>query len=80
LGNNTHVQLNDKIARIEDIRPYILEQLNKMPQHLHGLVTISMKVDKKANMGIINDVKDELRKMNMLKINYATYEVGENEK
>jgi len=30
-------------------------------------------VDKNANMGIIQDIKMELRKVNSLKINYTTY-------
>lgn len=79
LGDKTHIQLNDKIAKVEDIQPFVWERLNEIPEHLHGLVTVSMKVDKKANMGIINDVKEELRKVNMLKISYATFEEEESE-
>ena len=31
-----------------------------------------MKVDKETEMGIVTDVKQELRKANALKINYST--------
>jgi len=34
-------------------------------------LTTSLKVDKEANMGLVGDIKQELRKVNALKINYA---------
>ena len=45
-----------------------------MPAHLRPYVTVSLKVDKRAGMGLISDIKQELRKVNALKINYTTYE------
>jgi hypothetical protein len=39
---------------------------------LQPKITRSLKVDKKTNMKIITDVKQELRKANALKINYST--------
>ncbi len=35
-------------------------------------MTTSLKVDKETKMGIVTDVKQELRKVNALKINYST--------
>jgi hypothetical protein len=35
-------------------------------------MTTSIKVDKDTKMGIVTDVKQELRKANALKINYST--------
>jgi biopolymer transport protein ExbD len=35
-------------------------------------MTFSIKADQKAEMGIVTDVKQELRKANALKINYST--------
>jgi hypothetical protein len=37
-------------------------------------LTTALKVDKNANMGLITDIKQELRKVNALKVNYTTYE------
>ena len=37
-------------------------------------MTTALKVDKNANMGLISDIKQELRKVNALKVNYTTYE------
>ena len=38
------------------------------------MLTTALKVDKEANMGLISDIKGELRKVNALKVNYTTYE------
>ena len=45
-----------------------------MPVELGEVVTVALKVDKRASMGLISEVKEELRKVNALKINYTTYE------
>ena len=68
------MQLNDRLANVSDVGNYVLEEIAKKPPHIRNLVTIALKVDKKANMGLISDVKEELRKVNVLKINYTTYE------
>ncbi len=74
LGTESRIQLDDKFANLSDVGPYILERLAKMPEELRPFVTISLKVDRKANMGLINDIKQELRTIGTLKINYTTYE------
>jgi len=35
-------------------------------------MTTSLKVDKTVKMGIVTDVKQELRELNALKVNYST--------
>jgi hypothetical protein len=37
-----------------------------------NMITWSLKVDQKTKMGIVTDVKQQLRKVNALKINYST--------
>ena len=56
------------------VGPYVLEQIASMPEAIQKFATVSLKVDKKASMGLISDIKQELRKVNALKINYSTYE------
>ena len=73
-GTQPKIQLNDKFADIKDIGPYVLEQRAGKPQHLQNVLTTALKVDKDANMGLISDIKQELRKVNALKVNYTTYE------
>ncbi len=40
------------------------------------MLTTSLKVDGETKMGIVTDVKQELRKANALKINYSTRKKG----
>lgn len=73
-GTESRIQLNDKFASIEDVGPYILEEIATRPQELQNKITVSLKIDKEANMGLISDIKTEMRKVNALKINYTTAE------
>lgn len=72
-GTEPKIQLNDKFAGPSDVGAYILMERAKKHQDLQNFLTTSLKVDKNANMGIISDIKQELRKVNALKVNYTTY-------
>jgi hypothetical protein len=41
-------------------------------QELQDVLTTALKVDGDTKMGLISDIKQELRKVNALKINYTT--------
>ncbi len=73
-GSEPKIQLNDKFANVSEVGDYILQERAKKPQELQNVLTTAMKVDKQANMGLISDIKQELRKVNALKVNYTTYE------
>ncbi|WP_291869112.1 biopolymer transporter ExbD [Maribacter sp.] len=73
-GTEPKIQLNDKFANASDVGDYILMERAKKSQDLQNVLTTSLKVDKNANMGLIADIKLELRKVNALKVNYTTYE------
>jgi biopolymer transport protein ExbD len=73
-GTETKIQLNDKFANATDVGDYILEERAKKAQELQNVLTTSLKIDKNSNMGIVQDIKLELRKVNALKVNYTTYE------
>ncbi|MCH7523522.1 MAG: biopolymer transporter ExbD [Bacteroidetes bacterium] len=71
-GTEARIQLNDKFAEVSDIAAFIAaERADKREEERPFLIT-SLKVDKDANMGIVGDIKQELRKVNALKINYAS--------
>lgn len=74
LGTEPKIQVNDRFVSLENFGLVILEEINKKPKHLRPFITVSLKVDKKATMGLIEDVKQKLREINALKINYTTYE------
>lgn len=73
-GSEPKIQLNDKFASVSEVGNYILQERAKKPQELQNVLTTALKVDKEANMGLISDIKQELRKVNALKVNYTTYE------
>lgn len=73
-GTESKIQLNDKFANPSDVGDYILAERAKKSQELQNVLTTALKVDKNANMGLIADIKQELRKVNALKVNYTTYE------
>jgi biopolymer transport protein ExbD len=73
-GTEPKIQLNDKFANVSEVGDFILQERAKKPQELQNVLTTSLKVDKEANMGLISDIKLELRKVNALKVNYTTYE------
>ncbi len=73
-GSEPKIQLNDKFASVSEVGDYILQERAKKPQDIQNVLTTALKVDKEANMGLISDIKQELRKVNALKVNYTTYE------
>ncbi len=73
-GSEPKIQLNDKFAGVSEVGDFILQERAKKPQELQNVLTTALKVDKEANMGLISDIKLELRKVNALKLNYTTYE------
>ncbi len=71
-GSAPRIQLNDRIAdKVEDIRDFILQERSKVDENLIGSLTTSLRVDKDVTMGIVSDIKQELRKVQALKINYS---------
>ncbi|BFP40192.1 biopolymer transporter ExbD [Flavobacteriaceae bacterium GF1] len=73
-GTEPKIQLNDKFADVNEVGSYILAERAKKPQELQNVLTTALKVDKDANMGLISDIKQKLRQVNALKVNYTTYE------
>ena len=52
---------------MKDRVSYVLKQ-----DKIRLVLTTALKVDGETNMGLISDIKQELRKVNALKINYTT--------
>jgi biopolymer transport protein ExbD len=71
-GNNTRIQLDDSFATVDDIQEFIAKERQARDESERKLLTTSLKVDSDTRMGIVTDVKQELRKASALKINYST--------
>lgn len=75
LGSNSRIQLNDSYATVKDIPEFVSKERQARPEAERNLITTSLKVDENTKMGIVTDVKQQLRKSNALKINYSTRKV-----
>ena len=71
-GKEARIQLNDKFANVKDIQQFIYAERESKREELVPLLTTALKVDTKTNMGLISDIKQELREAEALKINYTT--------
>lgn len=70
-GTAPRIQLNDAFRTASDIGEFVAAERDKMNESDRSKMTVSIKADKNTRMGIITDVKQELRKANALKISYA---------
>ncbi len=71
-GTAARIQLNDSFASVDEIQEFIASEQEARDEKEVPYMTTSIKADESAKMGIITDVKQELRKANSLKINYST--------
>ena len=71
-GTQARIQLNDKFATVQDVAAFVLAEKASKRQELQNVLTTALKVDGDPKMGLISDIKQELRKVNALKINYTT--------
>ncbi len=71
-GTQARIQLNDKFATVEEVGAFILAERAAKRQELQNVLTTALKVDGETKMGLVSDIKQELRKVNALKINYTT--------
>ena len=76
-GTETRIQLNDSFKTTNDIRDFIAAVRDAMSEADRQLMQVSLKADEDARMGIITDVKQELRRCSALKIMYAARRAAE---
>ncbi|MRT94161.1 biopolymer transporter ExbD [Ancylomarina sp. 16SWW S1-10-2] len=76
-GTLPRIQLNDQFATVEDIQSFIASERESRKEELRNKLTTSLKVDQYTKMGIITDIKQELRKASSLKLNYSTRQTAE---
>lgn len=77
LGTKARIQLNDQFATVADVREFILAERQALDENERQFMTTSLKVDKETDMGLVTDVKQELRQIGAFKINYSTRRVNE---
>lgn len=71
-GTAPRIQLNDSYKTAKDIGDFVAAERDKLSEMDRAGMTIVLKADAMTKMGIITDVKQELRRANALKISYAS--------
>jgi len=71
-GSEPRIQLNDEFANVSDIPDYITAEREAREEAERPLMITSLKVDEYTKMGIVTDIKQELRRMAALHINYSS--------
>ena len=71
-GSEPRIQLNDKLSNVSEISTFVAAEQESRKEEDRNMITNNLKVDQFTKMGIVTDVKQELRKANSLRISYAT--------
>ncbi len=71
-GVAPRIQLNDQFASVGDISDFIIAEREARDEAERPFMITSLKVDENTKMGIVADVKQELRKAAALHINYSS--------
>lgn len=79
LGTKSRIQLNDAFASVRQIPEFVAKARQARNEAVRNMIIFALKVNKDTKMGIVTDVKQELRKSNALKINYATLRSRKNQ-
>ncbi|MCZ7604323.1 MAG: biopolymer transporter ExbD [Ignavibacteriales bacterium] len=67
VGRDERIQINDSIVKQDEIRDIMYRKRVELPN-----VIVSFRVDKNANMGVVTDIQQELRKADARRINYSS--------
>jgi len=71
-GKEGKIQIGDKYTDVKNLKFALTEARSKLRPELQDRVMVALKVDQETNTGLVSDIKQELRDLNMLKIIYIT--------
>lgn len=71
-GVEPRIQLNDQFSNLSDISDFITAEREARDEAERPSMITSLKIDEYTKMGIVNDIKQELRRMAALHINYSS--------
>ena len=70
-GTEPRIQLNDSFRTTSEIRDFVAAERDAMSEANRQYMTVSIRADQDVRMGIVTDVKQELRRCSALKIMYS---------
>ena len=76
-GTEPRIQLNDSFKTTTDIRDFIAAERESKSEQDRQFMTVSIRADQDVRMGIVSDVKQELRRCSALKIMYSARKPAE---
>jgi len=76
LGTESRIQLNDQFAEVGNIPEWVATERESRDEADKQFITWSIKADAMTRMGIITDIKQELRKSGAFKLNYSSKKVA----
>ncbi|MFT7071440.1 ExbD/TolR family protein [Patiriisocius sp. Uisw_017] len=80
-GTEGKIQVGDKFTDVSALKAALTEQRSKLLPELQSSVVVALKVDEETNTGLVTDIKEKLRELNMVKIIYIAAsgnDVGKN--
>lgn len=70
-GTAPRIQLNGSYSTLNNITEFIAAERDKLSEKDRPDMTVSLKIDANTKMGLVSDIKQELRRANALSISYA---------
>ena len=74
-GTAPRIQLNDSYKTTKDILDFVAAERDNLSEADRAQMTVCLKADQNTKMGVVADVKQELRRANALKLSYGSYKV-----
>jgi len=71
-GIEPKIQVNDVYIEVKDIVRFVNQEKDKLNEVERDQITMAMKVDVEAKMGIISDIQEQLREANARKVLYSS--------
>ena len=71
IADEPRIQMGDRYVTVDEIGAEIEKERNRMSEDDRQRLTVSIRADRDTEMGLINDVKQALRKAGALNINYS---------
>ena len=70
-GVESRIQFNDDFLELENLVPKMTQARQSMKEADQPKMQVSLKIDKETKMGIVTELKTQLRKAQTLKISYS---------
>ena len=70
-GTAPRIEADGKLIDVDDVVSFVMKEKDKLPNYSRDQIIILLKSDEDVPMGIVSDVKQELKKANARRIIFA---------